>query len=304
MSCPEEVTFDILAAPINPSDINTVEGKYPVRPPLPAVPGNEGVGVVRGVGKQVQGLKEGDWVVPLVPGLGMWRQRGTFQATALHRVPSDLPLGAAATMCINPPTALRMLRDFVDLAAGDVVIQNGANSSVGQLVIQMAKARGIHTINLVRDKPERAVLEDKLRIMGATVVTTEQKLREAVGSANLPAPKLALNCVGGSASAAVAKMLGFGGTLVTYGGMSMQPITLPTSLFIFKDIQARGFWLTGGPRNQDLSTKKAILDEVVAMIQAGQIHTDTETMPLSKFQDALVASRQRSSGSKILLVPT
>lgn len=40
-------------APINPSDINQIEGKYPIKPALPAVAGNEGVGVVRGVGSQV-----------------------------------------------------------------------------------------------------------------------------------------------------------------------------------------------------------------------------------------------------------
>ena len=36
-----------------------------------------------------------------------------------------------------------------------------------------------------------------------------------------------------------------GGTMVTYGGMSLQPVTLPTSLFIFKDLTLRGFWLSG-----------------------------------------------------------
>ena len=40
-------------APINPSDINTVEGKYPLRPELPGVPGNEAVGVVQAVGPEV-----------------------------------------------------------------------------------------------------------------------------------------------------------------------------------------------------------------------------------------------------------
>ena len=36
-----------------------------------------------------------------------------------------------------------------------------------------------------------------------------------------------------------------GGTHVTYGGMSMQPVTLPASLLIFKDITFWGFWLSG-----------------------------------------------------------
>ena len=34
--------------------------------------------------------------------------------------------------------------------------------------------------------------------------------------------------------------------MVTYGGMSAQPIPMPAPLLIFKDIRMRGFWLTGG----------------------------------------------------------
>ena len=42
-----------------------------------------------------------------------------------------------ATIAVNPGTAYRMLKDFVALKSGDVVIQNGANSAVGQAVIQV-----------------------------------------------------------------------------------------------------------------------------------------------------------------------
>jgi len=33
--------------------------------------------------------------------------------------------------------------------------------------------------------------------------------------------------------------------VVTYGGMSQQPVNIPTSLLIFKDLHFRGFWLSG-----------------------------------------------------------
>lgn len=39
-----------------------------------------------------------------------------------------------------------------DVLLGDSVIQNAANSGVGQAVIQMAAARGINTINVIRDR--------------------------------------------------------------------------------------------------------------------------------------------------------
>ena len=37
-------------------------------------------------------------------------------------------------------------------AAGDSLIQNAANSGAGQAVIQIAAARGINTINIIRDR--------------------------------------------------------------------------------------------------------------------------------------------------------
>lgn len=69
----KQVLIKMLAAPVNPADINTIQGKYPSKPPLPAVPGNEGVGVIEKVGPEVEGLCEGDHVVPLTNNLGTWR---------------------------------------------------------------------------------------------------------------------------------------------------------------------------------------------------------------------------------------
>ena len=43
-----------LQAPVNPADINQIQGKYGAKPDLPAVPGNEGVGVVKSAANQVR----------------------------------------------------------------------------------------------------------------------------------------------------------------------------------------------------------------------------------------------------------
>ena len=67
-----DVCVRMLAAPINPSDINRIEGVYPVRPPLPgAVGGYEGVGQVHALGPAVTApLSPGDWVIPSPPSFG------------------------------------------------------------------------------------------------------------------------------------------------------------------------------------------------------------------------------------------
>jgi trans-2-enoyl-CoA reductase len=83
----------------------------------------------------------------------------------------------AATFSVNPGTAYRMLHDYVNLKAGDTVIQNGANSAVGQNVIQMCKARGISTVNIVRKRDNIADLKKFLTDLGASYVLTEEELR-------------------------------------------------------------------------------------------------------------------------------
>ncbi|KIZ02769.1 trans-2-enoyl-CoA reductase [Monoraphidium neglectum] len=130
---PKQVRLQLIAAPINPSDINTVQGKYPLKPLLPGVPGHEGVMRVEAAGAEVSTLRPGDRVVPLLPAVGTWRSSGVFEAEGWHAVPEGLPDDAAATLCINPPTAVCMLEHFVELKAGDVVVQNGATSAVGQV---------------------------------------------------------------------------------------------------------------------------------------------------------------------------
>lgn len=76
----------MLGAPINPADINTVQGVYPIKPALPSVPGNEGVGKVLSVGSQVKNVSIGDTVVPLEVGLGTWRTHGVFDASKWMKV--------------------------------------------------------------------------------------------------------------------------------------------------------------------------------------------------------------------------
>ncbi|GJS49786.1 enoyl-[acyl-carrier-protein] reductase, mitochondrial [Tanacetum coccineum] len=65
-----DVCVKMLAAPINPSDINRIQGVYPVRPPVPAVGGYEGVGEVHTVGSAVDSLSPGDLVMASPPSPG------------------------------------------------------------------------------------------------------------------------------------------------------------------------------------------------------------------------------------------
>src|SRR2546423_11107574 len=146
------------AAPINPADINAIEGKYPARREVPAVPGFEGAGIVAEVGTNVKTIAKGALVI-LPHDIGTWREVLAVKASELIVVPPEIEPIHAAMLKINPMTAWRLLHDYVDLARGDWIIQNAANSALGRAVIQIARELGFKTVNVVR----RVELIEKLR---------------------------------------------------------------------------------------------------------------------------------------------
>jgi trans-2-enoyl-CoA reductase len=293
-----EVLVGMKFAPINPADLNTVEGKYPVRPPLPAVPGIEGVGVVEEVGSEVKHLKPGS-VVLLPHGLGTWREAAIVPEESLIEISADVPLEQAAMLKINPPTAWRMLHDFVTLKPGDWMIQNAANSGVGRATIQIAKSLGIKTVNLVR----REELVEELQAEGGDVVLVEgedlrKQVAEATGGAKL---RLAFNSVGGESALNLANTLANGGVIVTFGAMSKQPLRIPNGLLIFKDLSWRGFWLTRWYQNATIQERDAMFAQLIPLAQSGILKTKIErTYALAEAKAAITRALEGKREGKIL----
>lgn len=298
----------MLVAPINPADINQIQGVYALKPALPAVGGNEGVGEVTEVGSEVQDLNTGDHVVLRADQcLGSWCRHLVVLEHQVLKIPAGLPVEAAATVSVNPCTAFRLLKDFEDLEPGDAVIQNGANSGVGQAVIQLAAAWGIKTVNIIRNRPNVEELKSHLKDLGANYVATEEDLKSSEMKETMKGikpPKLALNCVGGKSSMGLFRYLGPKGTMVTYGGMSKQPVTVPTGSLIFQDVSVRGFWMSQwNVDHQKYASKVNMLNEVCSMVEKGQLRAPLcKTHPLSDFKTAISEALQPYSTTKQLLI--
>uniref|UniRef100_A0A0D3A8N8 Enoyl-[acyl-carrier-protein] reductase, mitochondrial n=1 Tax=Brassica oleracea var. oleracea TaxID=109376 RepID=A0A0D3A8N8_BRAOL len=285
-----DVCVKMIAAPINPSDINRIEGVYPVRPPVPAIGGYEGVGEVYAVGSKVNALSPGDWVIPSPPSSGTWQTFVVKEESVWHKIDKSCPMEYAATITVNPLTALRMLEDFVSLASGDSLVQNGATSIVGQCVIQLARLRGISTINIIRDRAGSDEARENLKALGADQVFSESQLnvknvKSLLGE--LPEPALGFNCVGGNAASLVLKFLREGGTMVTYGGMSKKPITVSTTSFIFKDLELKGFWLQNWLSLGKVRECREMIDYLLGLARDGKLKYETELVPFDEFPVAL-----------------
>lgn len=286
----DDVCVRMLAAPINPSDINRIEGVYPVRPPVPAIGGYEGVGEVYSVGSAVRGISPGDRVIPSPPSSGTWQTYVVKEQNVWHKIHKSSPLEYAATITVNPLTSLRMLEDFVDLCSGDAVVQNGATSIVGQCVIQLARIRGVKTINIIRDRVGSDDVKKNLKELGADEVFTESQLEVKNAKslmADIPEPALGFNCIGGNSASSILKFLKYGGTMVTYGGMSKKPVTISTSSFIFKDLTLRGFWLQKWLSTEKSKECRKMIDYLLSLTRDGKLKYEMELVPFDQFPSAL-----------------
>ena len=326
------VRVEIHHVPWNPADINTVQGKYPS--PYPAdqepasypsyinsarkVAGSEGYGrVVEINGDKSEALQIGDWVTFGRAGLGTLRSSLWLDSQEVIPIRRGEEIfgrnenaAEVSSLFQLAGTALGLLRGFVNLREGDTVIQNAGNSGVGVVVSQLAKNfvdEGVQMVSVVRrgDKtPEQFnEMADYLKTVGKADVVLAQEdwidnrkaYRELVNEWNSP-PVLALNAVGGSSSNFLLSLLGQGGTHVTYGGMSMRPVTVSTSQLIFKDLHVHGYWQSRWMVRHSYSEKVELMNEIADGYLAGLVQPPpVKVFPLSGVNEAFEYAAQQSN---------
>ena len=267
---PSQVLIGVEFSPIDLSDLLVVSGAYPIRPSLPSVIGNEGVGRILAVGPGVDNVAVGDRVLTPLYGHA-WAERIVVPAEGLFALPADVDPQQLAMLTINPPTAGLLLSEFVDLAAGDWIVQNAANSGVGRAVIAFAKARGFKTINLVR----RTELIDELKALGGDVVIvdTPEGLNLAKDALGPAAPRLAIDGVGGPSAATLINLLGRDGTLVAYAALGKAPIVISAMALIFKRVSVRGFFLSDPEHAAKIAP---LIVEAAELLRSGRLHAPVE----------------------------
>jgi len=293
-----EAIVKMRAAPINPADLNQIEGKYPIRAELPATPGFEGAGVVIDIGANATNIGPGALVI-LPHNIGTWRDAVAVRADELVVVPTGIEPVYAAMLKINPMTAWRLLHDYVDLEKGDWLIQNAANSAAGRAVIQIAHELGYKTVNVVR----RAELIDELHAEGGDVVLVDgENVRQEVKAAtNGAAIRLGLNAVGGDSALHLANCLAPESTLVTYGAMSLQPLKIPNGLLIFKDLRFRGIWINKWYDNATKQERMEAFRPLFEMAKRGLLKTKVEkAYPLMEAKAAVTHAAQGKRSGKII----
>jgi len=290
---PGQVRLRHEAIGVNFIDTAFRQGIMPV--PLPSVPGVEGAGIVEAIGSGVEGIETGDRMAYfLAP--GSYAQVRLIDAQALLKMPEDLSSEQVVTVLTKGLTAWASLNGFHQLKAGEKVLVQGASSSVGVLLSRWAKALGATVIGTAGSEAKRTAIAGAIdhALLSGDADLTAQVLKIAPEGVDV-----VYEFVGKATFAVSAAAVRDGGTIVTIGAASGQPVIDRVGL------TARHVRVVGGPMAQHVqgSIAKATGD-VFDAYRKGTFGTlEVTRYPLA--QAALahedIATRRKSGA--IILVP-
>lgn len=296
-----EVRIKTLLAAIHHHDLWTVRGQYGYKPQLPAIGGSEAAGIIDALGEGVEGLSVGQRVA-VASAHGTWAE--FFIAPASMTIPLlDVISDEMAAQLIAMPLSALMLLEFLHVEAGQWVLQNTANGTVGKTLAMLASARGVHTLNLVR---RNAGVDELAELSIANVVSTAQpdwqeQVRAIIGDAPIFA---AVDSVGGTASGELLSLLGEGGTLVSFGSMTGEAMSISTGDLIFKQATVKGFWGSKVSQEMSLKEKQQLIGELFQRTISGELRLPVEAIyDLADVAEAARATLLPGRKGKILLKP-
>lgn len=298
---PGEVLVRMRVRPVNPSDLLTVRGLYGALPQLPATPGYEGMGVIEAVGPNVRGTEIGQRVIPMrTP--GTWQECLVVNAANLVPTPDSLSDESAAQFLVNPLSAWIMVTEELALQPGQWLLQTAAGSTLGRLLLQIAKLRQVKTINVVR----RRAQAEELRALGAdeVICTEDEDLGERVMAiTNGAGVSAAIDAVGGQIGGSVVQALAPGGLMLIYGMLSLEPTPINGGQMVFRATSVRGFWLTAWLRRAPAEKQRTLMREVLSHMVKGEIVPPIEAKyDLGDITEAVRHAERPGRHGKVLLV--
>lgn len=304
-----QVLVKMLAAPVNPSDLVYLLGKYGLAPNNGAFVGFEGCGVVVEANAGLYGawLKGKRVALSAQPGSdGVWAEYAITKANFCLPVRKELSDEQAATIIVNPCTSVCLVERAIELGAKAIVI-NAAASQVGKGVIRYAKLKGLKTIATVRSEANVSVLEE----LGATSVlltsqeTFVESLKQQAKTLNAT---VLVDAVAAKDTPMLLKAMPNSSTAIVYGRLTetFDPLggLFSVADLIFRDIRIEGFWLA--KYIGDVSPLKvlALSSKVQKLFAQGIFKTDIyASVGFEDFAQALDHYALNKSDGKVILLP-
>ncbi|CDR33411.1 MDR family NADPH-dependent oxidoreductase [Criblamydia sequanensis] len=296
----DDVIVQMKACPINVADLAILSGHYGLALSFPKALGNEGAGTVVAKGALVKSLEIGDQVI-MIKGLGSWATYLKKKEEAFIKVPNFFPESLACFTRSALMTAFRLLQDFQKENSLKTVIQNASNGAVGLSVIALAKAKGIKTINIIRNPSQKEELIQR----GADYVLLEDAIfQNKFDLGEIPNADLALDAIGGPYADLFAEKLTQNGVIVSYGSLSKKPIEIKSRALIYKNITLKGFWVTKWLESLSKDEASKSFSELFSTLKDSSFEIPIDrAYPLKDFKEALAHAKRGSRKGKIIFNP-
>lgn len=293
----DEVLVKILASSINPADTFFIQGTYRFQPTFPnEIAGFEGAGTVEDAGQHA-GVNKGALVAFFAR--RTWAEYAVIPAAELTILPMDFPIEKAAQFSLNPFTAWGLL-EAAQPMPGEWALLTGANSSVSQILIQLAKQKGIHIIALVRD-PAQA---PGLRALGADDVLDIDDPRLSERVKQLTDGKgfnVAFDSIGGSIGTRIFENIAPFGRFIVYGSVKKEPAQYFNAQMVYKNLTVKGFGVRAFLNSLGKPQRDEMIQNLIAILgKPGFQLPVAQTYSLDEFKAALKANSQSSRPGKIL----
>ncbi len=215
---------EVSVAGLNPVDRTIASGRFPGRePPLPSVPGLEGVGTVEG--RRVY------FDSPVAP-FGSMGERTLVEPEELIEVPDGVEDGLAVSFGISGLAAWLALTWRAELREGESVLVLGSSGVLGQIAVQGARLLGAGRV--VAAARDSASLDRARRELGADAVVElggegdlGERFKEAAGGGF----DVVVDPLWGEPAAAALGALNVEGRLIQIGNSAGESVELPTRGF-------------------------------------------------------------------------
>ncbi len=295
MPSENEVQIKIMARPINPSDEMFIKGIYRIKPEFPQTAGLEAAGIIEFTGKHIDPLLIGKHVSFRTK--GTWADRVNVPVQSIKIVPESIPFEIACQLSLNTLTACALLQEAAPTKDSWLLL-NAANSSLGKQVIQMAVAKKINVIAVVRKTEQK---EGLLKLGARKVINaeTEDLVAETL-SVTPTGTNAILDAVGGAQASLFYKILAPFAKVLIYGRLSNDPVSYLNGDLIYKNVTIKGFGIDAWLQQQSAKEIDDAWDHIINSVVTGKLNPGFEKQyPLAEFKTAI--AEYQTNSTRIIL---
>jgi NADPH2:quinone reductase len=297
---PGEILLDHKGMALHFADTMLREGKYFLKPKLPAIMGLDGAGIVEAIGEGVTAFKPGDAACYLFA-LGAYSEKRLIAADSLIPVPAGIESKNIAGTFLRCMTAQYLLCQTYRVQSGDTVLIHTAAGGMGTLMCQWAKALGATVIGTVGsdDKFEIARASGCDHVINSRTEDIATAVDEFTGGAGVHVVYDAIGKDVWEANVATLRPTGY---LINYGHMSglmdpIDPMQLNAKSIFFAKVSLPHFM-------NSPDAKRAMAADVFQAIADGILDISiSQEYPLDDIVQAQEDMVARKTTGSVIIVP-